>query len=215
MATSTRQTKLIGLHHFIYTVLDVPADDASTDGDPNHPVTRYLKATQIASVQELAFSATEDNLTTTVLLDTGGTDITGEIALVTKQRILALKAWINAQPQSNNCHVELMALTYDTYADFVLDDALDRMNCVNAYAPAPAPVPPGSTSMTAPVAPATSAEIFDRGLKRLVTDYKEFRERKHFNSWLRIFRATARVQDVDIVLDPQYVPLSQGDTYHF
>ena len=42
-------------------------------------------------------------------------------------------------------------------------------------------------------------------------DYKEFRERKHFNSWLRIFRATARVQDVDIVLDPKYIPSTPAE----
>jgi hypothetical protein len=149
-------------------------------------------------------------LTYTVLQDTAGVDITGHITLLTKQRILALKAWINAQPQPTNCHAKLTALTDETYEDFMLADALDRMNCVNAHAPAHAPVVPVAPT-TAPVAPATSAEIFDRGLKRLVIYYKEFRERKHFNSWLRIFPATARVQDVDIVLDPNCAPLSPGD----
>ncbi len=139
------------------------------------------------------------------LLDTAGIDITGTITMITRQRILALSAWINAQSQPNNCHVELMALTYETYEDYMLADALDKMHFRNAYAPVHvAPTP-------APVAPPTSAEIFDRGLKRSVMDYKEFRERKHFNSWLRIFRATARVQDVDIVLDPKYIPSTPAE----
>ena len=212
MANATRQSKLQGLNHFIYTVLDIPNDDSSATGNPDHPVTRYLKATGIASIQQLSFVASDDNLTFTALQDTAGVDITGHITLLNKQQILCMKRWINAQPDPTDCHAAIMALTYDDYEAFMITDALDKMNKVNAYAPALAPVPPSSTSTTAPVATATSAEIFDRGLKRSVTDYKEFRERKHFNSWLRIFRATARVQDVDIVLDPNYVPLSQGDT---
>jgi hypothetical protein len=193
-------------------VLDVPPNDSTTNGDPDHPVTKYLEATGVASALQLAAGATEDNLNSTVLLDTAGIDITGTITMITRQRILALSAWINAQSQPNNCHVELMALTYETYEDYMLADALDRLNCVNAYAPALTPVAPVVPVVSpAPVASATSAEIFDRGLKKSVIDYKEFRERKHFNSWLRIFRATARVQDVDIVLDPNYAPLSTGD----
>ncbi len=176
MANATRQSKLQGLNHFIYTVLDIPNDDSSATGNPDHPVTRYLKATGIASIQQLSFVASDDNLTFTALQDTAGVDITGHITLLNKQHILALKAWINAQSLPNNCHVELMAMTYEAYEEFVMTDALDKMNLVNAYAPALAPVPPSSTSTIAPVATATSAEIFDRGLKRSVTDYKEFRE---------------------------------------
>jgi hypothetical protein len=205
MANATRASKLQGLHHFVYTLLDIPPNDSSTGGDVDHPVTRYLEATGVASAPQLAVAATEDNLNSTVLHDTAGVDITGTITLMTRQRILALKAWISAQSVPTNCHVELMNLTYDTFEDFVLADALDKMHFRNAYAPVHvAPTP-------APVAPPTSAEIFDRGLKRSVIDYKEFRERKHFNSWLRIFRATACVQDVDIVLDPNYAPLSTGE----
>jgi hypothetical protein len=99
MASATRTAKLQGLNHFIYTVLDVPANDASTAGDPDHPVTRYIAAKGIVSTQQLALFATDANLTTTILLDTGGTDITGTISLLTKQRLLSLKAWINAQPR--------------------------------------------------------------------------------------------------------------------
>jgi hypothetical protein len=211
MANANRAIRLQGLNHFVYTVLDVPPNENSTDGDVDHPVTRYLEATGVLSAQQLAFNAMEDSLNSTVLLDTAGIDITGTITVVTRQLTIALKAWINAQPQPTNCHSELMALTYATFEDFMLKDALDRMNCVNAYAPVHAPVAPVAPT-TAPVAPPTSAEIFDRGLKRSVINYKEFRERKHFNSWLRIFRATARVQDVDIVLDPNYAPLSRGES---
>jgi hypothetical protein len=86
MADATRARGREGLSHFIYGVLEVPPDDASTAGDPDHPVTRYLEATGIFSAQQLAFDATEDNLTSTVLQDTGGTDITGTITLSTNIR---------------------------------------------------------------------------------------------------------------------------------
>jgi hypothetical protein len=211
MANATRAIKLQGLNHFIYTVFDVPPNDSALpNGNPDHPVTRYLEATGVLSAQQLAFDTTEYKLTSRVLLDTAGVDITGTIEDVTIERILALKAWIRSQPLPNNCHTELMALTYDTYEDFRLEDGLDKMNCVNAYAPVHAPAAPVAPA-PAPVTPPTSAEIFDRGLKRSVIDYKEFRERKHFNSWLRIFRATARVQDVDIVLDPLYTPSTPAE----
>jgi hypothetical protein len=65
-------------------VLDVPPNDNSTDGDVDHPVTRYLEATGVLSAQQLAFNATEDILNSTVLLDTAGIDITGTITMVTK-----------------------------------------------------------------------------------------------------------------------------------
>ncbi len=122
MADATRARGREGLSHFIYGVLEVPPDDASTAGDPDHPVTRYLEATGIFSAQQLAFNATEDILNSTVLLDTAGIDITDTITMVTKRRIIALKAWINAQPQPTNCHSELMALTYATFEDFMLED---------------------------------------------------------------------------------------------
>ena len=152
MAGATRARGREGLNHFIYDVLEVPPNDASTEGDPDHPVTRYIEATSILSAQQFAFHTTEDNLTTTVLLDTGGTDITGTIPLSTKKRILALKAWILSQPLPSDCHAALMALTYDTYEDFRLQDSLDKMSGIGAYAPVHAPV--------APVAPTTDPVLY-------------------------------------------------------
>jgi hypothetical protein len=202
--TATRAAKLNGLNHFIYTVLEVPANDAVTpDGDPNHPVTRLIAATGISSVPALASFATEQTLLTTVITDTAGGDITGTIPVLLAQKTLALSAWLDDQSDPIDCHAELMALTIDSYEDFVLIDSIDKRKGINAYAPILSPAPVVTSTATHTV---TGAEIFDRGLKRSVTDYKEFRERKHFNSWLRIFRATARVQDVDIVLDPSYIP---------
>ena len=125
MAGATRARGREGLNHFIHTVLDVPPKDATLpDGNPDHPIHRYLEVAAVISVTQLAFHTTEYKLTTRVLHDTGGVDITGTIDDTTIERILALKAWIRSQPLPNNCHTELMALTYDTYEDFRLEDAM-------------------------------------------------------------------------------------------
>jgi hypothetical protein len=136
MATITRAAKLNGLNHFIYIVLEVPADDPlAPNGGPDHPVTRLIAKVGIISVPSLASFATEQTLLNTVITDTAGTDITGTIPVLLAQKILALSAWLDDQFDPINCHAELLALTSDSYEDFVLIDSIDKRKGIKAYAP--------------------------------------------------------------------------------
>ena len=67
----------------------------------------------------------------------------------------------------------------------------------------PAPVPSPAPVHTAALSP---ADEFKKGIKRDVTAYSVFRERKHWNTWYRDFHATAIAQGLANVLDPSYVP---------
>jgi hypothetical protein len=142
MAAATRTAKIAGLNHFIYTVLEVPANDpVPPRGDPDHPITRLILEVGIGSVQSLATFATEQTLLNTNITDTGGTDITGSIPLLLVQKILALSAWLDDQFDPTGCHAEMMALTCDSYDDFVRIDSIDKRKGIKAYAPIIAPAP--------------------------------------------------------------------------
>jgi hypothetical protein len=64
-----------------------------------------------------------------------------------------------------------------------------------------------TTSATVP-APTTVSAITDfrKGVKRSISDYKQFKEDRYFNSWQHHLQTTAQSHNVDNVINLSYVP---------
>jgi hypothetical protein len=56
---------------------------------------------------------------------------------------------------------------------------------------------------------------FCHGVKRDMTQYKELKEDKHFNSWNHGFIATAHIHHTHLVLDTNYSPTNAIDVALF
>ena len=78
-----------------------------------------------------------------------------------------------------------------------------------APCPAPtatAPVPPSPGPATYSRSALSPADEFKKGIKRDIAAFKPLKERKHWNTWHRTFRATALSQGLGDVLDETYSP---------
>ena len=55
----------------------------------------------------------------------------------------------------------------------------------------------------------TKAVSLLKGIKRDVNAYKDFKEERYYDSWIRSVKATARLHGVSKVLDKDYIPMDE------
>ena len=59
------------------------------------------------------------------------------------------------------------------------------------------------------------AQQFKKTVKRDVSSFDVFKDKKRFKKWHLNLLATAAAQDVEEILDPNYVPITQEEKYLF
>ena len=129
--------------------------------------------------------------------------------------LVAVQSWFREQGNPDP------TIFYNLDSDILLAYRLEMAaapNLPDAGAPFATPGPPptpitSTPRSTAPVL--TTADEFRKGVKRDITAFKTFKERRHWNSWHRVFRATAIAQGLDQVLDHSYVPSNDAETALF
>eukprot|EP00957_Ditylum_brightwellii_P205606 15344594-Ditylum_brightwellii.AAC.1 len=58
-------------------------------------------------------------------------------------------------------------------------------------------------------------DAFQKGVKRDITAFPKFHDRRLFNTWNRNFQATATAQGLELALDPDYVPITDDEVAVF
>jgi hypothetical protein len=114
-----------------------------------------------------------------------GSNATSKLNIIQIKKLGSLVAWFSQVPDPTaTCWFDLS------------DDAFRNWRTQALSLPAPAP-PAVSSSVSA-------ISEFRKGVKRSLSDYKEFKEDRFFASWQRHLQITARSHNVDNVINLSY-----------
>jgi len=174
----------IYLEHFIAVVLEAPSADAS--------YRMALKAMGTETTDDLLYLSKVD-LSDFIWTKADGSD--GSLTPAEVNKILALQEWFQAQEE----HTEEVWLTL-TSQDF-------KEYRLNARIPT-------TTTMTTPAttssATMNAAEEFTKGIKKSISDYTSFKDKKNWNSWQCSLIATGYNHGISNVFDPNYTPTDEA-----
>ena len=111
---------------------------------------------------------------------------------------------------SNHRDLRFNTITIDYWEDFIRN--LDRLRMLiftgNITCNPPPELAASSRSCSHQLTP---VESFKRSIKWYSSQFTNFKEGKYWDTWRRNTLATARAQDLDKVLDPDYAPLNQEE----
>ena len=115
-------------------------------------------------------------------------------------RLLSLRTWFAAQATNNES--VFLSLTREGLAAF------RREQAITPATPVTNPIAPAVTTVTSALSP---ADEFKKGIKRDISAFKPFKDRRTWNVWYRNFCAIAHSQGVNNVLDPTFMPATAAE----
>lgn len=167
-------------------VLDVVLGSTSDTS----PYRRAITLASVGSIEDLMDLHREDLVS---LEWKEGTEIK-KLSVRERNLILSIKPWLLCQDLQDD-----EAIYKLTAAD------LTMFHHSGPKPPAPKLPPPP------PVTKLSAAEEFKKGIKRDMTAFKPFKEKKAWNPWYRNFEAIATAQGLGNVLDPTYSPCTADE----
>ena len=182
-----------------------------------HLFVSVLEAAPPSSSYRLAFDAAGVTTVTDVLdmtkddwksvTWTGTDEEVGRLSIVAINTILAVKGWFSAQ--GSNDESVLLSLTRSKLAEWRRVGS-PPVATVQTVAPA-TPVRSGATVFGTSSGSLSAADEFKKGIKREISAFTKFKDRKQWNPWHRAFRATAKAQGLSNILDATYVPTTDNE----
>ena len=180
------------LEHLLISVLNA--------GDPNASYRRAFETAGISSIEEL-LELSKDDWKSLSWKDSSG-DI-HHLPLSRVNTLLSIGGWFASQSSTDESI--FLSLTPIALADWRRAQASMAPSIGFADVPM-TPSKGGATPFVAPRNKLSPADEFKKGIKRDITAFSKFSDRKQWNTWHRAFRATAKAQGLDNVLDATYVP---------
>ena len=149
------------------------------------PYRRAITSASVKTLEDLMDLQREDLMSLEWKEDTE----TKRLSIPERNLILSIKPWLQGlDSQDDETIFKLTAADLTTF----------RRSGVKPTVPKPPPPPP--------VTKLSAAEEFKKGIKRDMTAFKPFKEKKAWNPWYRNFEAIATAQGLGNVLDPAYSP---------
>ena len=195
-ANTRKQAALAALDHVLTVVLEKDKVD-----DPEY--FNWIAFGKIKGMGDLIHIA-PDKVETTTYDNNGSTELP-TLSMVANVRML--QAYNHFYCTNNNKgymdNDDWNALTADEYCGF-------KTIAYNTYSP----IPP-NTSLVTSASPSTKpADIvadFKKGIKRDATHYQKLKDDSQWDNWNRDVTTTARAQNVENVLNPNYSPTNPVD----
>lgn len=110
-------------------------------------------------------------------------------------------------PMQDQDWMLLSGADFDSFR--ISNDYMEWRNNGRQFPSANPPSPPPPSTPPVPTTPRYSpADMFKRGIKRDATAFPVLKDERYKDTWHRSFATQARAQDVENILDPNYVPNS-------
>lgn len=189
---TTRQAALTALTHIVDTIL-------GAQGNADHPAALLVVKAAATTPNDLMELDTDDiDQLASTLQDAAGNPV--PLPIVVKKKILSLKRVYLSQPaaaRNNTLWPTFDAMTYST--------AMSESHGTTT----PVATTTGTVTVGTPAADSSSytpSQEFEKGNRRSVSDYKIFREKKHWNQYNRQLLITGDSQGIGNVFDATYKP---------
>ncbi len=204
MAPATRsqlKTPEGALTHVLNNVLIV-GEDA--------PIRKALAAAQTANVVDFMELSRQDLTELTY-----GTPPT-RLSITDRNKLIAIQRWFRDQETPTiDTWFELSADGFQAFRERTMSSHGSHSSYLSTVA-ADANASVAASEATSPERLIPSfEELFLKGTKRGVTDYKAFKELKQWNVWNRHLLATATAHGISNVFDSKYVPVTSADKSTF
>jgi len=193
-----------------------PATRSRTpEGALAHILTNVLTAGQDSTIRQ-AFTAAGTN-TVIDFMELSKADLTElqvgantRLTITERNVLLAVQGWYRSQPSPTLD--TWFELTTDTLQAYRQNAPLAPNTTTTADQTVVSPVTP-LNPMIAP--PLDYGELFLKGTKRSITDYKVFKDTKQWTIWSRNLLATAAAHGISDVFNPEYKPSTDAETAMF
>lgn len=167
--------------------------------DKKHPYHFAFESAGIATIDDLLSLSKEDLKSITW---TDSLNVQKSLSIASINTLLSVASWFSDQDSTEDA--VFLTLTPELLTA--------HRRSIAGTAPVFAPVPATSVSNAAVLQASTAdsklspADEFKKGIKRDISAFKPLKERKQWNLWHRNFRATAKAQGLDSILDHTYIP---------
>jgi hypothetical protein len=149
--------------------------------DKDHPAVLLVTFDGCTTPEDLML-LTEADIDAAILTDSTGSPVRMPASI--KRKILTLKDYYNSWPDAERDLLGWLSRDEDDFIKFVA-------------APPKPPTPPTIATSTTPM-----ADEFGKGLRRSVSDYKPFKDKKLWNQWHRQLVTTGHDHGIEHIFDP-------------
>ena len=174
---------------------------------PDHPVIQALESASYTTFSEL-FTLRRANVEVLTYTDNDvHPPVQRTIPMGNQTRLLipqGYRVYFNNNSQRAMTSYDWLLTTADDINDYMMSDEYMYFNNSDGSSSVPGP-PPAVTK------PKVALETFKKSIRRDPSQFKPFSDKRYWATWHLQFVATARAQDLQDLLDPNYVPSSSDD----